>query len=287
MIYAKYHNDIKMYPFSSFDIILKPINTYNQITELLCNDCDLTHLPKKLPDSLKCLKIDNNHLTFLPELPKTLTTLSCAHNKLTSLPKLPTTIQNLCVSHNYLEHIDIGSLLSLNRLDCSHNKLQSISIFHKIPGIFNFSNNKLSFLEFGNRLHFNNLNAYSKHNAFHTDGSNVTLLNIFETPANQEKLLNNLWENTISGLINSILKLIPWTTNKRYIIENIINKYHLPCIRCKKVCVNDKFYKIGIMSYRTHDQCCNQCYIIELKQMTKHWGSFSGKWYCGKQITYV
>lgn len=62
----------------------------------------LSVLPKKLPDHLTDLIIDNNRIVILPELPSTLEFLSCEFNNISRFPKISTNLKFLDCTYNNL-----------------------------------------------------------------------------------------------------------------------------------------------------------------------------------------
>ena len=83
---------------------LPNLTRFNNLTELICSDNQLTSLPT-LPQKLEVLYCANNKLTSLPNLPQNLEILDCYHNQLTSLPTIPENLKILGYVNNPIYEI--------------------------------------------------------------------------------------------------------------------------------------------------------------------------------------
>jgi Leucine-rich repeat (LRR) protein len=85
-----------------------------------------------LPDAMRYLGCDYNHLVSLPELPKNLEILFCSHNQLSALPQLPVNLWYISCGSNLINGLDVTNL-NLYYLHCSYNYIPDPSDVKGFP----------------------------------------------------------------------------------------------------------------------------------------------------------
>ncbi len=157
------------------------------VTELVCSNNNLTHLPP-LPDTLKNLWCWQNNLTSLPILPNSLVSLQCNYNKLVSLPYLPDSLCELCCSDNKLTSLTLPD--SLQKLWCLHNNLPSIPILPDSLKMLVYYNYNLSTNELENL-------KLEQHNQMRTDLGLPNVLKIENSKEIKKQWI--IWQYRLDG----------------------------------------------------------------------------------------
>ena len=141
---------------TSLDVYSKGIKNmtgleyFTELTQLSCNDNQLTSLDVSQNTALKQLNCSGNQLTSLDISNNySLVTLNCSNNQLSELDIANNNeLVNLYCSMNQLTWLDISSNYELKILDCSGNELTELDTSHNSALTdLNCSNNQLSLLE--------------------------------------------------------------------------------------------------------------------------------------------
>jgi hypothetical protein len=109
---------------------LTGIEDFSALTELFCENNQLTTLDVSGATSLEGLECPNNQLTSLDVSGATaLTELFCDNNQLTTLDVgNNTALTNLDCHTNNLTTLDVSSATALRRLDCENNQLTCLDV---------------------------------------------------------------------------------------------------------------------------------------------------------------
>ena len=109
---------------------LTGIEAFTALTELYCDENQLTSLNVNQNTDLISLKCGGNQLTSLDVSQNTaLTSLRCHNNQLTSLDvSQNTTLTVLRCYDNQLSSLDVSQNTALTNVDCSDNQLTSLDV---------------------------------------------------------------------------------------------------------------------------------------------------------------
>lgn len=127
-------------------VSFNPLSSVKRLPKFLKNfegaHCEITSLPKKLPQKLEFLNVECNHLKTLPDIPDTVTNLNCSTNQIRLLPKLSSNLKILYADNNILEEFP-ELPVSLEKLNISNNNITSIVNLPSNLGVLDFTGNPI------------------------------------------------------------------------------------------------------------------------------------------------
>lgn len=192
-----------------------------------------------LPDDINLIKINNKHITYLPDLSRftKLEKLYCIHNYLTFLPTLPSTLKILYLDNNRLKTLpDLPP--HLEYLSCADNQLSSLPDLPETLHTLCCSCNKLYSLP---KLPYYLKNLYISVNKFTTlpilplylKGLSCASNKLIDFP-NLPSSVNTLWcdNNPICEIIGNHIDDVNIIRKNAQILNKF--KYLYYCIKYKK-----------------------------------------------------
>jgi len=191
---------------------------------------------------LESVILAGNNLTQIPDLSSfNLKHLNISGNKLTNLPKLPITLEVLKIGRNQFATLpDLTYLINLKKLSCDNNALKR---FGKLP-------EKLTIISCEN----NQLESFPEHIYKKMKES---ILEGLESYYSNNNFLQNDNQYPLE-LANEILYHIATGGTFDNLVDPIINKFALKCIKCNQIYLPEKKYLIGD-KITLKNNLCLQC----------------------------
>ena len=176
---------------------LSGIEDFTALTNLYCNDNQLTSLDVSNNTALTVLNCKSNQLTSLDISNNTaLYYLECQHNDLTSLDvSNNTALDFLTCTHNDLTSLDVSNNIALTVLDCASNQLTSLDVNNNTAlNYLECEENDLTSLDVSNNTNLRSLYCYN---------NQLSYLNV-SNGNNYNWNISNSWNSTDNSLLECI-----------------------------------------------------------------------------------